>query len=371
VNITPAAGEDVTCTYENTREATVKATKVVSNGKGGETFPLTVGGNGPVTRGNGQSTSAFDFVPGGTVTVSEGAQNGGPAGTFTSVVSCAAAPGQGVVTVVSIPPATTSIEIQPDAGQDIECTFTNRRNPDPPPPAPGSPPAPNPKVKIDKVGPATALAGSAIQYGIAVTNIGDVSFPEQNVVLTDLLCQAPPTLVGKVGDATPASFDPGDVWGYTCTVQTQLGQTAVNNIASVDAATAGGTHATASDPADTLLTQPEQGVQPETIRPASARLQGPKSCLATKSTRRAIVTGKRIASVTFLIDGKAVKTIKAAKAQTSRKFVLSIDARRFNFDKHTVTARITFLAGSNLKTKTLKLTFARCVARAVRPQFTG
>ena len=368
--ITPGPGEDVTCTYTNTREATVKAAKVVSSGKGGESFPLTVDGTTTPKVLSGGSTPAKDIVPANPITVSEGAQDGGPPGTFVSAVSCVDGQG-GLVTVNS--QSSTSINITPGAGQDITCTFTNRRNPDPPPPPPGGGPAaaPNPKVSIDKVGPAQALAGDAIQYGIAVKNTGDVSFPEQNVVLTDALCSAPPTLVGKLGDLTPATLDPGETWGYSCTVQTAVGQDAVHNIASVDAATLGGVHVTASDPADTVLVQPQQGVQPETIRPASARLQGPKSCLARKSTRRATVTGKRIASVTFLIDGKAVKTIKASKSQTSRKFQLTLDARRFNFDKHTVTARVTFLAGSNLKTKTLKLTFARCVARAVRPQFTG
>jgi len=87
-----------------------------------------------------------------------------------------------------------------------------------------------PALSIDKTGPATAQAGSAVLYTLVVTNPGDVPFMAPNVNVTDALCEAPPMLKTKNGDASPGQLDPGDSWTYTCTVQTLSTQTVVNNI---------------------------------------------------------------------------------------------------------------------------------------------
>ena len=50
----------------------------------------------------------------------------------------------------------------------------------------------HPAVAIEKTGPATALAGSALAYTLTVSNPGDVAFASQQVIVTDPRCEAPP-----------------------------------------------------------------------------------------------------------------------------------------------------------------------------------
>ena len=68
---------------------------------------------------------------------------------------------------------------------------------------------PKPGLTIDKDGPAKAYVGDQADFTYKVTNTGNVKLPEP--VVTDDKC-APVT---KVTDQN--SFDPGDVWTYTCT----------------------------------------------------------------------------------------------------------------------------------------------------------
>jgi archaellum component FlaG (FlaF/FlaG flagellin family) len=86
----------------------------------------------------------------------------------------------------------------------------------------------HPTVSIDKTGPETATAGTAVTYTLVITNTGDESFASSLVVVSDARCEAPPALVSVNGDGSAASFDPGDKWTYTCTVQTAVGETLVH-----------------------------------------------------------------------------------------------------------------------------------------------
>src|SRR4029079_19688393 len=79
----------------------------------------------------------------------------------------------------------------------------------------------HPAIAIDKTGPASATAGYKIAYVLTVTNPGDTSFGESTVKVADEQCNGDPvTLLGKGGDGSPGSLDPGDVWTYTCSLQT-------------------------------------------------------------------------------------------------------------------------------------------------------
>jgi archaellum component FlaG (FlaF/FlaG flagellin family) len=233
----------------------------------------------------------------------------------------------------------------------------------------------HPAIALTKTGPATALAGSLVTYALAVSNTGDVAFPAALVVLTDVPCEAPPQLVNTGTDASTATLDPGDSWSYSCSVQTSVGQTTVHNVANVDGTDIHGHHATAQAIADTALTQPAaptRGASPNPpapivpLAPALARLRGPSGCAPVIG--RFVVTGARIQKVRFTLDGHRAKTV--TKADKRGRYVYSVRRKGLRTGVHRVKAQITFLPGSTLKTKTLRMASSRCRA-AILPAFTG
>jgi hypothetical protein len=223
----------------------------------------------------------------------------------------------------------------------------------------------HPAVAIDKTGPATATAGALVTYSIVITNTGDDSFAAPLVVVSDERCEAPPAQVSVNGDGSPATFDPGDRWSYTCSVQSTATDTLIHNVAVVNATDPDGRRASATDDADTTLAP--IAVLPETIKAAGAKVRGPAGCLPANRSSSVIVTGKRIAAATFYLAGKKIRTItKPSKG----RFILRITAKRLRFGSNGVTVRIKFLADSTLKTKVLKLRVNRC-RPVVVPEFTG
>jgi large repetitive protein len=235
----------------------------------------------------------------------------------------------------------------------------------------------HPAIALDKTGPATATAGDKVDYLLTVTNPGDEGFAEATMQVSDPQCNGSPvTLVGKNGDTTPGSFDPGDVWTYTCSVQTNVGDTAIHNVAFVTAkdqfatavgATSGNGVVTASDPADTALAQPQQAVEPTRITPGSARLSGPTGCTAKAFNAR--VRGSQIATVTFVLDGKVVKTVKNPKSTAAIQ--LRINPTKLRVGVHRLVVTVTFQSSSQTKPKTMRLSFQRCTKKLVSPRFTG
>ncbi len=226
----------------------------------------------------------------------------------------------------------------------------------------------HPSIALVKSGPATALAGSLVTYALAVSNTGDTAFAQPLVVLADALCEAPPARVSVGTDTTPNTLDPGDSWRYTCSVQTAVGQTTVHNVADVDGTDIHGRHATAEGTADTVLAQPTKGASNPVPLLAAARavLRGPRGCMA--SSARFVVTGARIARVTFTVDGRRVKVLR--KGDKTGRYIYTVRRTPTSTGTHRVKAQIVFMAGSTLKTKTLRMTFTKC-RRAVLPAFTG
>jgi hypothetical protein len=225
----------------------------------------------------------------------------------------------------------------------------------------------HPAIGIVKTGPATAQAGQPIVYAIDVTNTGDTPFAAATVVVNDPRCDGAPQLVSKNGDASEGSLDPGDRWSYTCTASTQVGDTNVHNVADVTGSDQLGKSVTASDDADTTLTQPAQLVLPERIVPGSARLLGPTGCVGKVFQAR--VRGTKIARVVFRLDGKVVKRL--TKPNQSTAFAFRVDTKKLRIGVHRLVATITFQAGSGTKPKTLRLSFQRCARKLVAPRFTG
>jgi hypothetical protein len=225
----------------------------------------------------------------------------------------------------------------------------------------------HPAIDIEKTGPATAIAGDALQYTLTVTNPGDVSFAAQEVVVTDPRCEAPPSGPGTNGDATPGQLDPGDAWTYICTAQT-VGQPAGTfvNTAIVTARDFNGRTVSDTDDFPTLLSA--QGVLPSPeIVSGRARLRGPSGCVQGPFT--ATVRGRQIARVTFYRDGKKIKTINARRGQ--RLFKVRITPGGDEGTIHRVTARVRFRARSGTRARTLRLSYQRCRRQVIQPRFTG
>jgi len=88
---------------------------------------------------------------------------------------------------------------------------------------------PKPAISLVKSGAAATGAGETFTYRFTATNDGNVHAKLDDVVLTDDRCRS--TLV-RVDDAD-ASFDPGDVRSYTCTVVAPTGPAQVENTAKV------------------------------------------------------------------------------------------------------------------------------------------
>jgi len=229
---------------------------------------------------------------------------------------------------------------------------------------------PDPAISIDKTGPATATAGDGILYTLAVKNTGPTPFPDGLVIVADALCEAPPALISKNGDLTPAFLDPGETWTYTCTVRTLVGATNVHNVASVNGTDVNGKPASDDDDADTVLAQPVVAVAGVKVVSGTAKLRGPNGCLKLGNAR-SFVTGKQIKSVRFELDGKTVKTV--TKPDGLGRWLFSVAKSSLKTGSHRVVAVVTFKAASKTKSRRLQLRFSIC--GAVKPQkaegFTG
>jgi archaellum component FlaG (FlaF/FlaG flagellin family) len=249
----------------------------------------------------------------------------------------------------------------------------------------------HPAIDIEKTGPATATAGSKVDYTLDVTNTGDVSFAQAKVDVTDARCDAAPVRTSVNGDASPASLDQGDRWTYACSVTTAVGDATVVNTAGVKGTDA---HDRSVTDEDTFTTRLEQPAPPTTTPPVttppavtpapaqqvaavkqssralpgSAKLRGPGACPSGR-VARATVTGKRIAKVTFLVDGRRVRTV--TKADSRGRWILPVRLRSLRAGAHRITARVQFTAASGTATKTMNVTVTKCAAGAVSPQFTG
>jgi prealbumin domain-containing protein len=122
-------------------------------------------------------------------------------------------------------------------------------------------------------------------------------------------------------------------------------------------------------PVEAQSPAPQLEVSPETIRPGTARFVGPTGCPTTR-VASATVAGKRIAKVTFFVDGKKVKTLTKPNGKGGR-WTLPLTVRTMAFGTHRVQARVEFAKSTGTKPRTLQLSFSRCHRGAVTPTFTG
>ena len=342
-------------------------------------FDLLVNGKVKVpAAGDGAGTALS--VPPGTYNVSEVAAAGTNLDDYDSSVWCRrVASGRGGQ---RSGPVAGSISLA--AGQNASCTFYNIR--------PGAP-----AIAIRKLGPGTATAGDRLNYTLEVTNIGDVSFPETAVVVTDENCDQRPVLDSKGNDSTPSTLDPGDTWTYTCSHKTTDGKncdpTRVNNTGEVSG-TAGATTVTDEDSISTIILCPDQpkppipvppgpgpgppppsgAVVPPGPRPPNAGNAGVAGLRFKKATQgcirarvpRVAFRGTRIRRVRVFVNGHEDRRLTVRALQ---RLVFRPRVRRPP-GTYRVRVRVVFQRGSGTPPLTLRGRIMIC-GRAAAPRFTG
>jgi uncharacterized repeat protein (TIGR01451 family) len=127
--IVVSAGESITCTFQNTKDGTLKLVKKLSPTGDPGKFDLTIAGTTYQGAGNAgfgnDGTTGFVAVTLGSVTFSEGAHTGTNAADYTTALECRNASNQ---VVASNPNGTnTAGSVNVGAGDQITCTFTNTR----------------------------------------------------------------------------------------------------------------------------------------------------------------------------------------------------------------------------------------------------
>jgi uncharacterized repeat protein (TIGR01451 family) len=165
-NLTPAPGDDITCTYTNTPKAKLTLAKTVINDQGQSAVASawTLSAIGPTTisgaTGAGAITGAV--VPVGTYTLSES----GPTGYVQASLVCSGTadgnPANGLTLA---------------AGEIATCTFTNDDQPV------GQTVVKGWALDVDADGSSTVTVGDTLRYTVTVTNTGAIALT--SVTITD------------------------------------------------------------------------------------------------------------------------------------------------------------------------------------------
>jgi hypothetical protein len=119
---------------------------------------------------------------------------------------------------------------------------------------------------------------------------------------------------------------------------------------------------------DFLDAKPVQAVLGVRVTPGTARLSAKTGCVYGRGFS-ARIKGKRMQRVVFLLDGKAVKSI--SRPRDNRVYSYRVNVAKLATGGHTITARVTFLSATKTKSKTMRLSFRRCVRAVHAPAFTG
>ena len=101
--------------------------------------------------------------------------------------------------------------------------------------------------------------------------------------------------------------------------------------------------------------------------PGKARISGRSGCVTQNF--HVTVTGQRIRSVTFSLDGKRIKTLR--KPNVRATYRIAVRPGRLRRGTHRIIARTTFTAASGTPARSLHVVFQRCGRQRGAPQFTG
>jgi hypothetical protein len=119
------------------------------------------------------------------------------------------------------------------------------------------------------------------------------------------------------------------------------------------------------DPTSPPAAQPTPTPTPVALT-GSARLHTSQGCMAANRTK-ASVSGSRIESVAFFVDGRKIKTVTTPNS--GRSFALTMSCAHLGFGTHRARAAVTFETGVSPQHRTLVFQITR--TRPVRPQFAG
>jgi hypothetical protein len=119
----------------------------------------------------------------------------------------------------------------------------------------------------------------------------------------------------------------------------------------------------ASQPTPTPTPTPSQ---PVSVLTGSAHLRSSQGCMAGNRAK-ASVSGSRIETVRFYVDGKQVKTLTSPN--DDGRYTLSMSCSRLGVGSHRARASVSFQDGVQPAHSTLMFQITR--AQQVRPQFAG
>jgi uncharacterized repeat protein (TIGR01451 family) len=222
LQVTVGAGEDWVCTFTNTRLPTppppgtpalsiLKTAGAPAAPGDPVTFSITVTSSGTATATGVTLSDTLPTIPGTTWSIS-GGSGAASCSLVGNILSCNFGdldPGQSRAVTVSTTATTTA-----------SCgSYTNTATADATNTSPVSSTA---TARVDcpsgldlvKSGPATAEVGDTITYTFTVTLTAG-SPPISGVVVTDPICDSPPTL--QSGDDGDGVLEQGETWIFTCT----------------------------------------------------------------------------------------------------------------------------------------------------------
>jgi len=81
------------------------------------------------------------------------------------------------------------------------------------------------------------------------------------------------------------------------------------------------------------------------------------------------VTGAHIRKVTFIVNGRVVRTL--TRANRAGGYQLTLATSSLSYGPHRVRAVVQFASNAVPRSRTLSLQFSRCRARVVTPTFAG
>ncbi|MCA1683867.1 MAG: L,D-transpeptidase, partial [Actinobacteria bacterium] len=152
-----------------------------------------------------------------------------------------------------------------------------------------------------------------------------------------------------------------------CSTPTTGGGTSTTTSPSAGGTTTASPGANAAPVALTALRSPSLTAKPvSTPSPGIANLSGPRG--PVRNPFDVTVTGRAIRSVTFSLDARRIKTVRAKAGR--KKFKVTINPRGQSRRVHRVTARITFSKASGSARTVRRLTY-RTTAVTHAPRFTG
>ena len=164
---------------------------------------------------------------------------------------------------------------------------------------------------------------------------------------------------GTVTYTPNAGYAGPDSFAFLASTSNGTSNTATATLTVNRPGAGGGAGAGAGDPGTGGTTGASAGGGP------TARIRGPQRCV--EGPFRARVTGRRIAQVTFSVDGRPRARVRARPGRTI--FSFRVNPRAQSLRAHRITARVRFTGGA--PSRTLRLVYQRCSTVAIAPRFTG